>query len=158
MSEVNRVGSITPADEQVEENPVAEVFAPEEDEPTWTDPNTSPNEELWLGGPTFEQVEAWKKEHGDIYVTSVTPDTHYVWRTIKRSEYRNIVKELERRVGQGTITQAEATMDNEEMISSICILFPKIDLQADDMAGVAAIISQEVLEASGFQALEVRQL
>lgn len=118
------------------------------------------DDELWPDGPTFNQVEEWKTKYGDVYVTSVTPDTHFVWRTIKRSEYRMIVMDLEKKIGNGAFTQAEATMNNEEAIAATCILFPLQDPSqvADQLAGVAAIISQEVLEASAFQAVEIRQL
>jgi hypothetical protein len=60
----------------------------------------------------------------------------------------------------GQLSNAEANMWNEEAISELCILFPSYDKQAltGDMAGLPSLISQEVLEASGFVALEVRQL
>jgi hypothetical protein len=42
----------------------------------------------------------------------------------------------------------------------MCILFPKFDRTQlnGELAGVPSIIAQEVMEASGFVALEVRQL
>jgi hypothetical protein len=34
-----------------------------------------PEEELWPDGPNFAQINAWKEEYGDVYVTSVTPSS-----------------------------------------------------------------------------------
>ena len=67
---------------------------------------------------------------------------------------------METLVQAGQLSNAEANMWNEEAISELCILFPSYDKQAliGDMAGLPSLISQEVLEASGFVALEVRQL
>ena len=51
-------------------------------------------------------------------------------------------------------------MWNEEAIAELCILYPQYDKieMKGIMAGIPSLISQEVLEASGFVALEVRQL
>jgi hypothetical protein len=119
-----------------------------------------PAEELWPGGPTAAKIISWKQEHGDVYVTSITMDQHIVWRTMNRFEYKNHVKNIERLGQNGQISQADVSMLNEELIAEMCILFPKFDRNQlnGELAGVPSIIAQEVMEASGFVALEVRQL
>ena len=117
-------------------------------------------EEIWDNGPTAGMIKAWKALHGDVYVTSLTFDKHVVWRTLARSEYKQLVKKMEQLVQAGQLSTAEANLWNEEAITEICLLFPdytKVSM-ADDMAGIPSLISQEILEASGFVALEVRQL
>lgn len=111
-------------------------------------------------GPTAGQIKEWKKQHGEVYVTSISFDKHVVWRVLSRLEYKNLVKKMESLMQAGQLTNAEANMWNEEAIAEICILFPSYDKKAltGDMAGLPSLISQEVLEASGFVALEVRQL
>ncbi|HJS83588.1 MAG TPA: hypothetical protein VJ742_12215 [Nitrososphaera sp.] len=153
-----------PNDQEEEVEPVEDSSEVEEEE-ILEDDELAPlrdDEELWPGGPTGEQIQAWKREHGDesIYVTSLTPTKHVVWRTIYRSEYRNVVKTIEQAVAQGKMSQAEASLANEELITEICLLYPKYT-RADlskEIGGLASIIHQEVLEASGFVALEVRML
>jgi hypothetical protein len=115
---------------------------------------------IFDGGPNAGQVKAWKKEFGEVYVTSISFDKHVVWRVLSRIEYKNLVKKMESLMQAGQLTNAEANMWNEEAIAEICILFPSYDKKAltGDMAGLPSLISQEVLEASGFVALEVRQL
>ena len=116
--------------------------------------------EIWEGGPNAGMIKDWKERFGDIYVTSVTYDKHIVWRVLTRMEYKQIVKKMEQLVQAGTLSSAEANMWNEEAISELCILYPKFDKTtlSGAMAGVPSLIAQEVLEASGFVALEIRQL
>ena len=117
-------------------------------------------EEIWDNGPTAGMIKAWKGLHGDVYVTSLTFDKHVVWRTLARSEYKQLVKKMEQLVQAGQLSTAEANLWNEEAITEICLLFPdytKVSM-AEDMAGIPSLLSQEILEASGFVALEVRQL
>lgn len=118
------------------------------------------DEELWPSGPTGAHIKEWKRVYGDIYVTSVTPERHIVWRTLTRFEYRRLVKSLDQQSTSGQVTQAEANLNNEESIAETVILFPeyKRDQVGGYMAGIASLISQEAMEASGFVALEIRQL
>jgi len=117
-------------------------------------------EEIWEGGPTAGMIKQWKSQFGEVYVTSITFDKHIVWRVLNRIEYKNLVKKMEQLVQAGQLTSAEANMWNEEAIAEMCILYPQYDkLEMNGvMAGIPSLISQEVLEASGFVALEVRQL
>lgn len=117
-------------------------------------------EEIWEDGPTAGQIKMWKQNHGDVYVTSLTFDKHVVWRTLTRSEYKQLVKKMEQLVQAGQLSTAEANLWNEEAITEICLLFPAYDRVAlsNEMAGLPSLLSQEILEASGFVALEVRQL
>jgi hypothetical protein len=115
---------------------------------------------IFDNGPTAGQIKAWKKQFGEVYVTSISFDKHVVWRVLSRIEYKQLVKKMEQLVQAGQLSSAEANMWNEEAISEMCILFPSYDKKAltNEMAGLPSLISQEVLEASGFVALEVRQL
>lgn len=117
-------------------------------------------EEIWDGGPTAGTVKKWKEQFGDVYVTSISFDKHIAWRVLTRAEYKSIVKKMEQMIQAGTLSSAEANMWNEEAIADLCILHPQLDKSEMNgiMAGVPSLISQEVLEASGFVALEVRQL
>jgi hypothetical protein len=121
-----------------------------------------PASEIWEGGPTYAMLHAWKEQYGpdSIYVTSITEKQHVVWRTLTRFEYRRLVKNMEQAVATGTLSQAEANMNNEEQIVEICALWPKYSRQqlAGQLAGLPSIISQEVMEASAFMSLDVKQL
>lgn len=136
----------------------------EEDEMSNVGPKTVeelPDEELiWPGGPNAGMIKAWKQEYGDVYVTSLTYDKHVAWRTLSRLEYKSLVRKMEQLMEAGQLSSAEANLWNEEAIAEICCLWPAYDKQtiSADLAGLPSLIAQEVLEASGFVALEVRQL
>jgi len=149
------------ADEAFVAKMVDEDFDTDEDSGPVTAVEDLPDEEeIWPDGPTAGQIKMWKKEHGDVYVTSISFDKHIAWRPLSRLEYKNLVRKMEQLVQSGQLTSAEANLWNEEAIAEMCILFPSYDLAAmtREMAGLPSLISQEVLEASGFVALEVRQL
>jgi hypothetical protein len=118
------------------------------------------DEEIWPDGPTAGQIKAWKKEYGEVYVTSISYEKHIAWRPLGRLEYKQLVKKMEQMVQSGQLSSAEANLWNEEAITELCVLFPSSEVgdMVREMAGLPSLISQEVLEASGFVALEVRQL
>lgn len=144
------------------DEPVA-VFEPEDESEYEDSQNVEDLEDdeiLWENGPTAGTVKEWKNLYGDVYITSISFDKHIVWRTLNRIEYKQIVKKMENLIQSGEMSSAEANMWNEETISELCILFPGINKNSMDsiLAGLPSLIAQEVLEASGFVALEVRQL
>jgi len=117
-------------------------------------------EEIWPGGPTAGMIKEWKESYGEVYVTSISYEKHIVWRVLNRLEYKSIVRKMENMIQSGELSSAEANMWNEEAIAEMCILYPEYDKKSltGMMAGTPSLIAQEVLEASGFVALEVRQL
>jgi hypothetical protein len=144
-------GDIVVSDYSDEQIPVEQATTVEE---------LADDQVIFDNGPTAGQIKAWKKQYGEVYVTSISFDKHIIWRVLSRIEYKQLVKKMETLMQAGQLSNAEANMWNEEAISELCILFPSYDKQAltGDMAGLPSLISQEVLEASGFVALEVRQL
>jgi hypothetical protein len=121
-----------------------------------------PDDELWPGGPTMAMIDGWKDQFGagNIYVTALTPEVNVVWRTITRFEYRRLIKNMEQATAAGQMTAAEANLNNEEQMVEICALFPVLTRQtmSGALAGLPSLISQEIMQASGFEALEIRQL
>jgi hypothetical protein len=119
-----------------------------------------PDEELWPDGPRVKEVLAWKGEFGDIFLTSLTAEKHVIWRTMNRFEYKRMIKQMEQASISGQLSEAELKLFNEEYITELCSLYPKFSraelINID--AGMPSIISQQVMEASGFMSLDVRQL
>ena len=157
MASTTRRGSLG---DDTPEEPVLQAEEPEVEVEPEEEETPDPTQEIFDGGPTYAVVEEWKKIYGDVYITSFGPDRHYIWRTLNRSEYRDQIKRVEVAVASGQISQAEANLNNEEQIAERCILFPVLTRQqiVIDMAGVASVIAQEIMEASGFVAMDVRQL
>jgi hypothetical protein len=148
-------------DDELLEDESSEVVSPPEEE--FSDgevEDMDPSEEIWPGGPTAGHIVAWKKQFGDVFVSTFTPDDHVVWRTMTRFEYRNHIKTMEQIAQSGQAGQAEAALLNEEAIAEICTLYPPFsrETMGGDMAGIASSLAGDILEASGFVALEVRKL
>jgi hypothetical protein len=119
-----------------------------------------PKLEVWPDGPTVGQTLAWKEEFGEVYTTSLTMDFHVMWRPINRMEYKRHVKQMEQLSQSGKLSPVELNMYQEEALTEMCVLFPAYSRSdmSNELAGMPSIIAQQVMEASGFTALEVRQL
>lgn len=117
-----------------------------------------PETEIWTGGPTAGTVKDWMEQYKGVYVTSISFEEHYAWRTLKRSEYARISTQLES-IAEGK-SETEITMLNEELICMTCVLYPEItEAELDDLpAGIPTLISQHILERSGFTAIGLREM
>jgi hypothetical protein len=115
---------------------------------------------IFEGGPTAGQIVEWKKEYGDVYITEISYDRYVVWRTIYRGEYKNLVQQINQMMDSGKFNEIEINMFNEETICGLCVLFPQYTQEELDkeLAGMPSIISQMILENSGFRPIDTRQL
>ncbi len=119
-----------------------------------------PNDHLWEGGPTVGEAVAYKQEHGEIYVTTVTMEKFILWKTMLRHEYAKVVRTIEQLNAQGELSPTELNMIQEELICELCFLHPKMagdDFQKE-LAGIPSLLSQQILESSGFTAIDTRGL
>ncbi|HDR4861037.1 MULTISPECIES: hypothetical protein [Bacillus] len=94
-------------------------------------------------GPTRCEVEEWKERYGGIYFTPFEGET-FIWRTLKRPEYREIIRD-----------QALTALDREEMLTEKCVLFPRnftIEKMLKSKAGIPSILSEMIMDKSGFVA------
>lgn len=143
-------------------NDVVEVNVLDVESPTRVDNNVGledfdDSEELWDGGPTMGDLRNWRESYGKIYITAINVDEGVVWRTLKRSEYREHVRYIEGL--QEDMSSVDLGMVNEEVIAHRVILYPEYDTSFDDApAGVPSLIAQQVMESSGFVALDVREI
>jgi hypothetical protein len=118
-----------------------------------------PTEPVWAEGPLAGDMVKWLDAYKEkVFVTSIDFDEHVTWRPLKRSEYAKISGQIEEAVSQ--ISESEATMLNEELICQTCVLWPDYkNIDFDDLlAGIPTLVSQQILEQSGFTALSVREM
>jgi len=149
-------------EEETEEEVELDIAPDEEDEevePGIVMPEDLPPETpLFEGGPTAGDIIEWKKEFGDVYVTEISFENYVVWRTINRGEYKKLVKQVNDMVESAKYSEVDINMYNEEAICSNCILFPVLDSFEKELAGMPAVISQQILESSGFKPWDTRGL
>ena len=100
----------------------------------------------------IQQLEAWKKEYKKLFKTTLTDGTILIWRRLKRSEYKDLMKEF------NELTEQEVRIWNrEEAICKACILYPnkeEVNAILESQAGVATVISDDIFANSGFAVKE----
>lgn len=120
------------------------------------------DEEIWPNGPTVGIAKAWKAEFGRVVVGTLDNGDHYVIRPLNRTEYRNHIISLEKmRNAMGGQNQSLETLNTEEAITRIGLLFPELsdqDIKNFGPAGFPTLVSQQILEISGFVAIDTTEL
>lgn len=125
---------------QEEEKPVIKV-SEEFDE----DDVSKAEQEIFPGGPTYNDLEKWKSMYaGEVYLTEFDEENMFVWRPIKRKEYKDIAK-----------IQNADNFYKEERICEKSILFPAgygFMNMSNGKAGIPTLLHELILEKSGFVA------
>ncbi|HDR7632488.1 MULTISPECIES: tail chaperonin [Bacillus] len=102
-------------------------------------------QEIFPGGPTYNELEKWKSMYaGEVYLTEFDEENIFVWRPIKRKEYKDIAK----------IPNAD-NFYKEERICEKAVLFPAnygFMQMTNGKAGIPTLLHELVLEKSGFAA------
>jgi len=96
-------------------------------------------------GPTYNDLEGWKSQfNNEIYMTEFDEGEAFIWRPIRRKEYKEISK-----------IQGADQFFKEERICDKCVLFPKnygYMNMTQGKAGIPSLLSELILEKSGFVA------
>lgn len=105
--------------------------------------------------PTQEWIVEHKKKYGRIFTTVIAGEV-YVYRYLKRSEFRELNKGLTPEMTQqGPVVNSEQAMEVEDNITEMCTLWPE-DYSKDNVpAAVPAILSAYISDSSGTQPPEL---
>ena len=98
--------------------------------------------EFHEGAPDKEQLEVWKDRFGTYFASSIDNEDIYVWKTLKRLEYRGLAN-------SGAMEDATAM---EEAVVKKCLLYPKPTSTyfAQLNAGIIPTLFKQVMYQSGF--------
>lgn len=123
----------TPQDEPQDEAPEEEKKKERKD----------PIMEHWAtmkGRPTDEMIEGWKAQYGECFLMSFDAVENYVWRPIKRLEYKNILQ------------QAKDDAHYQEMVVQRCVLWPQVgpEVLTGGKAGTIPTLYAVIMEGSNF--------
>ena len=100
-----------------------------------------------------DYLHVWKKQYGSIFKTIIEDDM-YVWRKLKRSEYKDITKMVTEAFEDDT--QAQNWFRQEEITKTV-LLYPFDAEEAiEEAAGISVVISQDCLVRSGFGAISTQ--
>ena len=91
---------------------------------------------------TQEMIEGWKKQYGDIYSAVLTDGEKYIYRPMKRLEYKQVV----------SAGDQNARTYMEEKIVQICLIHPKLDATSlgAEKAGTISTLTDLIMAASNF--------
>lgn len=125
-------------EEEVLEDQVEEQETEEEKEP-------DPNDPIFEGGPTHAQRDAWKEQFGEIYATEFPGGKVFIYRSLRRMEYKAIAKDKE-----------SDPLTKEENICQRCVIWPAnydfMDMSQGE-AGIPSVLSEYIMAQSGFQTI-----
>lgn len=104
-----------------------------------------------VDGYTFEEyIEHLRKEHKTIFSTSIEDDI-YIWRKLKRSEYKDITKQVTQAFSDDPQAQ---NWYKQELVTKTVLLYPLDAEEAiEEAAGIPVVICQDCLIRSGFGAI-----
>lgn len=136
-------------DTKIQYSPDGEPNAPEikhspedyEQEPDfYMDTHDTP---IFEGGPGVSQIDLWKKKFSkeSVFHTQIL-DRHFVFRTLNRFEYKQIV----------SVENVDA-LYREEMICRTCVLWPynyDFKQMAVEDSGYPSTLAEIIMENSGF--------
>lgn len=94
------------------------------------------------GAPDKVTLEEWKDLHGTFYMSSIDRQRVYIWKTIKRTEYKNLLT-------SGAMDKAQLL---EEFVVRRCLLWPKYTAEfgSGSDAGVISTLFKQIWYKSGF--------
>lgn len=134
------------SEEQVKQEPAAEA-APELTQEEQMAANLQNMLKQFDGAPNQAQIDAWKKQYGDVFVSGFSDKEIYLWRTITRPEYIKIQRELQE-PGQ-PIDQFRM----EEATCEVCVLWKSTkESWADGKAGTPNALAEQIMQNSNFLA------
>jgi hypothetical protein len=93
--------------------------------------------QIFEGGPTLDEVEAWREEFGNVYYIEFK-DIAFFYRALSRAEYKTL-----------STIMAEP-LDREEKLCEMCVLWPTDVDFSGTLAGIPTIIAEDIMEQSGF--------
>lgn len=99
-----------------------------------------------------KQLDSWKQEYKKLFKTTLTDGTVLIWRRLKRSEYKQFMRDYD-----AMKDDEDRLWAREEAVCRACILYPgteEVDQILEYQAGVATIISDDIFANSGFAVKE----
>ena len=98
--------------------------------------------------PNIEDLKTWKEQYKKLFKTTLIDGTPLIWRRLKRSEYRKLMKEFD-----GLAEQDTRIWEREEAVCKACVLFPsaeEFEEILESQAGIATLLSDDIFAHSGF--------
>ena len=97
------------------------------------------------GSPDQTQIDAWKAQYGEVFVSGFSDTEIYLWRTITRPEYIALQKKLQ--VPGVPIDPFKL----EDGVCDVCVLWKSTTTTWDEgKAGTPNALSEQIMQNSNF--------
>jgi len=96
------------------------------------------------GAPTQEEIDKWKAEYGDIFVSAFSDTELFVFRAITRGEWVELQKQLSQQ--EGGFSQ----YDIEDALSQTCVLWTSAPNSVMGKAGTLSVLNEWIMSQSNF--------
>jgi hypothetical protein len=97
------------------------------------------------GAPTQEQIEQWKIQFNEVFVSGFSDTELFVWRPLTRPEWVKL---------QTVVSNPEAQVDQykfEEMVCDACVLWKSVEKNWEQgKAGTPTSLQEQILQNSNF--------
>ena len=108
------------------------------------------------GSPTQTDIEKWKQQHGEIFVSGFSESELFVWRPLTRAEYVFLQKQM--RTPQEEGRQSMTDLDFEDAVVEKCILWGSEMNALKNKGGSVSTLSEQIMTNSNFMAPNVASL
>jgi len=136
--------------EEVMLNPTEEQQDPEEET---SEQEADPLKELlttlegYENTPNLFDLEQWRDLYGMFFASSVNGEDMYIWKTLKRLEYKSIA--------QSGAMEKQDLMENSVVRKCLLWPHPSSDFFASSDAGIIPTLFKQVMHKSGFVSDEI---
>lgn len=87
-------------------------------------------------------IDVWKAQYKKIFKNEIDGEV-IIWRRLKRGEYKEILK--------ADTDEDDKILVKQELMVKAAVLYPyDVETLIDDNAGLATVLSEEILAKSGF--------
>jgi len=107
------------------------------------------------GAPSSAQIDAWKEEHGDVFVFLLSEDEIFLFRSITRTEFSNIQMQMKEHAQATGSAPPDSVL--EDMIVSQTALWqsPRAALALDKKGGTASALQEQIMLNSYFLSAQI---
>jgi hypothetical protein len=103
----------------------------------------------FTGAPGQTEIEKWKQQFGEIFVSGFSETELFVWRPLGRQEYVTLQKKMRApKEGEEPMTD----LDFEEAVVDACILWGSAMEALKHKGGSVSTLSEQIMTNSNFMA------
>lgn len=134
--------TIAEVKEEIKEEVVKEKKTTKKKESSKTSKNKLTEEDI------EKMIPEWKKQYGKIYKNTIDENDFVIWRRITRREYKEIM----------TLSDMEFFNKQEEVVKTVLLYPSNADELIESIAGLATVLTEDILSKSGFDISETEEL